>query len=93
MKTKTSSPGNWLIVDRRDRMGSVFGAGLAFSLIEIMVVVSLMTVIILGLVAMFGQTPRAFRSSSGRTAGVNFLSGKPRLRLLMKASRIFRIAR
>ncbi len=35
----------------------------AFSLIEIMVVVSLMTVIVLGLMAMFGQTQRAFRSS------------------------------
>jgi hypothetical protein len=38
-------------------------ASLAFSLIEIMVVVSLMTVIILGLVAMFGQTQKAFRGS------------------------------
>ncbi len=34
----------------------------AFSLIEILVVVALLSVIILGLVAMFGQTQRAFRT-------------------------------
>lgn len=34
----------------------------AFSLIEILVVVGLLSVIILGLVAMFGQTQRAFRT-------------------------------
>jgi len=36
---------------------------IAFSLIEIMVVVGLLSLIIVGLVAMFGQTQRAFRAS------------------------------
>lgn len=37
-------------------------SGRAFSLIEVMVAVSLMSVIVLGLLAMFSQTQRAFRS-------------------------------
>jgi hypothetical protein len=37
-------------------------AGRAFTLIEIMVVVTLMTVMILGLVAMFNQTQKAFKA-------------------------------
>jgi Prokaryotic N-terminal methylation motif len=39
----------------------------AFSLIEMMVVVALMTVIILGLMMMFGQVQRAFRASITQT--------------------------
>lgn len=39
----------------------------AFSLIELMVAVSLMTFIVLGLVVMFGQVQRAFRSSLTQT--------------------------
>jgi len=39
----------------------------AFSLIEILVVAGLMSVIILGLVAMFGQTQRAFRTGLAQT--------------------------
>jgi type II secretory pathway pseudopilin PulG len=63
MKRNTPSPGNLLIAGSRWRMGSAVRACPAFSLIEIMVVVSLMTVIILGLMAMFGQTQKAFRGS------------------------------
>lgn len=68
MKMRTSSRKNAIDLrsvrasrgpNRRPR----WQASLAFSLIEIMVVVSLMTVIVLGLMAMFGQTQRAFRSS------------------------------
>ncbi len=40
---------------------------MAFSLIEIMVTVALLSFIILGLVAMFGQTQRAFTSSMTQT--------------------------
>jgi len=39
----------------------------AFSLIEILVVAGLLSVIILGLVAMFGQTQRAFRTGLAQT--------------------------
>jgi hypothetical protein len=39
----------------------------AFSLVEILIVVGLLSVIILGLVAMFGQTQRAFRTGMTQT--------------------------
>jgi len=39
----------------------------AFSLIEILIVVTMLSVIILGLVAMFGQTQRAFRAGMTQT--------------------------
>jgi len=39
------------------------GSQLAFSLIELMITIALLTMIILGLLAMFTQTQRAFRSS------------------------------
>jgi type II secretory pathway pseudopilin PulG len=63
MTMRTFSQSNLLSAERRSRMANAGHAGHAFSLIEIMVVVSLMTVIILGLVAMFGQTQKAFRGS------------------------------
>lgn len=46
--------------------GSVAAAG-AFSLIEVMVAVGLMSFIILGLLAVFSQTQRAFRTSMTQT--------------------------
>jgi type II secretory pathway pseudopilin PulG len=42
-------------------------SGAAFSLIEILVVVALLSVIILGLMAMFSQTQRAFRTGLSQT--------------------------
>ena len=49
------------------RRGAAIGNRRAFSLVEILVVVSLLSVIILGLVAMFGQTQRAFRMGMTQT--------------------------
>jgi prepilin-type N-terminal cleavage/methylation domain-containing protein len=65
---------------RRAAEGRIPGCGLrraAFSLIEILIVVALMSVIILGLTAMFSQTQKTFRAgltqtdvlASGRLAG------------------------
>ncbi len=48
----------------RRRHGASKGA---FSLIEIMVAVGLMTIIVLGLLAMFDQTTRAFKVGMGQT--------------------------
>ena len=49
---------------RNDRFSIQAGRGeRAFSLIEIMVTVGLLSFIILGLLAMFNQTQRAFKSS------------------------------
>jgi len=47
--------------------GSRWGAGEAFSLVEILLVTALLGVIVLGLVAMFGQTQRAFRAGLAQT--------------------------
>jgi prepilin-type N-terminal cleavage/methylation domain-containing protein len=49
------------------KAGSGEGSTSAFSLIEIMVVVALLSVIVLGLMAMFTQTQRAFRTGMAQT--------------------------
>jgi hypothetical protein len=54
---------------RRTWRAGVFApvASLAFSLIEIMVTIALLSIIVLGLLSMFNQTQRAFRSSMTQT--------------------------
>ncbi len=46
---------------------SRFRISQAFSLVEILIVVALLSVIVLGLMAMFGQTQRAFRAGMAQT--------------------------
>ena len=46
---------------------SAFRVARAFSLVEVLIVVALLSVIILGLMAMFGQTQRAFRLGMAQT--------------------------
>lgn len=52
---------------RSDSRPSAGASGGGFSLIEIMVAVGLMTVIVLGLLATFDQTTRAFKTGMGQT--------------------------
>lgn len=47
---------------RRSASGRGLRVSRAFSLVEILIVVALLSVIVLGLMAMFGQTQRAFRA-------------------------------
>ena len=64
MKTTTVQPARIRISDfglRTSRLSR------AFSLVEILIVVALLSVIILGLMAMFGQTQRAFRLGMAQT--------------------------
>src|SRR4051795_11500139 len=49
------------------KMNSRAGQAGAFSLVEVMVAVGLLAFIIVGLLAMFYQTQRAFRSSATQT--------------------------
>lgn len=46
---------------------SAFRVSRAFSLVEVLIVVALLSVIVLGLMAMFGQTQRAFRLGMAQT--------------------------
>ena len=59
MKTKFNKP--------RVRSGLRRLAAVAFTLIEIMVAMALLTVIVIGLMAMFSQTQRAFRAGMAQT--------------------------
>ena len=59
MKTKFNKP--------RVRSGLRRLAAAAFTLIEIMVAMALLTVIVIGLMAMFSQTQRAFRAGMAQT--------------------------
>src|SRR4029077_21063962 len=67
VKTKSVKPLKTLnrYIGEKCRVWSVEGHGtrLAFSLIEIMVTIALLSFIVLGLLAMFNQTQKAFRSS------------------------------
>jgi len=49
------------------RYGSLARLSRAFSLVEILIVMALLSVIVLGLMAMFGQTQRAFRLGMAQT--------------------------
>src|ERR1051325_2127221 len=60
IERRVSSDGRWRMADGRIRRA-------AFSLIEILVVVALLSIIILGLLAMFSQTQKAFRAGLTQT--------------------------
>src|ERR1051325_1776727 len=57
IERRVSSDGRWRMADGRIRRA-------AFSLIEILVVVALLSIIVLGLLAMFSQTQRAFTAGN-----------------------------
>jgi len=61
---------------------SVRNAQPAFSLVEILVTIALLSVIVLGLMAMFNQTQRAFRSSMTQTDVLE--NGRAAMDLLMR---------
>lgn len=57
----------WVVSNDGDRPGRRYALLRAFSLVEILIVTALVAVIVLGLMAMFGQTQRAFRLGLAQT--------------------------